>query len=525
MGKQKGLLEESFADALLRASHTDSRFKCVDTSEYPGVAPRSELEIVQEVLEFYRANQELVDAAVQSGTSFVETREGLSHVKALEGSLAGGEWSPLSGEIAGRIWDDDAFRGTRAQVTQSGLRTVGIGVSGDAFAWFGKAGGAEGLMPFAVVHTARTWHTTIERELVVGVSAGMSLSFWWDFPMSGCIFGLVVQLALGGGLRVMLIRQRTVDDADATPGAVPKPKFPIAGFAVQFGLGFSFPGIAAGYYVGNQKARERVPDLSISVTNATTGGNTITVNTEASLSVAVSTGNIAYTLGDGTTLTLNMPYYFTEEEVSAMTISDLPSTWTYAASETNLVLTCADGGSWDARSTPLTFTIGNVESSGTIGTGTIEEGLVTATLDTTTETKYAVAALDLAWAQFSASVTWSAQIGDDDYFTFVTPCTGASSCSGGPVTAYSQSSYKVTPLLTATDTDGNTWEFGYQFNYTGDDNTPQIRAVMWQEDTSVAVIPNSGLWIDSDHSGTTSTATYDKSTGNTTFSITPIYNS
>jgi hypothetical protein len=192
----------------------------------------------------------------------------------------------------------------------------------------------------------------------------------------------------------------------------------------------------------------------------------------------------------------------------------------------NFLFTANTDVSWSADQ-QIAFEIGNVQSAGTANAGDVQRGAVILIAHPSSEKLPAEAQsqLSLAWEQFSASITWDASAGTaTNHLTLTGDCANSqTSCSGGPVTAYSQNSYPVTSLVPATDSDGNAWELGYQFNYVSNGDgtyTTRLRAVVYDPTTSPATARYTGDWVPYGSADETpSTAKYMNTAGQTQITI------
>lgn len=524
MRNATGLLENGFQDALQRAlaSEVDRKHRCSSSVDLPEYLPQTESEIILDCLEQYRQDQEMVDAAILCMRDYHLSMHGGANAKALEGSFLSPDPNPLSADIATLIRNSGHFGAVNSAMARRPLKAFGIGITGAVAAVVGAQGGADVIFDFDtddIVHT-RTWHA-FSLETNITVVGGLELSFWKDLPLTGCIFGSIVTVALlGFGVRYMRIRQRENDGT----------KFLHAGWSlssIPFAAVLGTPGV--GVYLGKQKARERTARATFSILNTDGDTNNITVNTESTLAVTITnTHGSGITLDTGATITLNMPSYFTSEDLAAMTAT--LSGWDLTYSDTSLIFTLQSGYTWN-NGDSIAFDITNVESAGTVNGGDIQTGYVIMTLDSTSF-KAPIKLqqeLDLVWESFIASMAWTATTSTNDGFTLTGTCAGKTTCSGSE-SAYSQKGNDIHVVTTATDDDGNGWEFGYIFDYGTNNNGsyPQVRAVMSK--VGVAQVGNnvfygSNVTPSSVAPNNVSTASYKDTSGNTSIAITPTFNS
>jgi hypothetical protein len=279
------------------------------------------------------------------------------------------------------------------------------------------------------------------------------------------IVGSFVDVAIGVFfVRYMHIRQREVGSS----------KFTYCGWSLQFPLGIAIPlpGMV-GAFAAKQKTWSRSRAATLSVINTTTNVDTISINTTATLQATLkNTSGHDTTLSTGATMNINMPSFFSDDDVAAMSI-DLTG-WTFAVDGGKLTLTLSEGYTW-GEGDELSFEITNVKSSSQPSSGNSDIGSVRLTMDTQTESTLpivAAAEFDLVWANYEATLNWTVTLNSSDGLTL----TGDSS---GSVTGYASPGNDVVQLTTATDQSNNTWVPGYIFNY-GTDNSgnsaPQVRA-------------------------------------------------
>jgi hypothetical protein len=497
MANFNGLLEPGFAQALLRASNVGGiKSKCRNSDDViPAGLPQTEVEMVADCLDLYRRRQRLTDLAVGCIQAYMNTRHGLSNAHALEAALKTSN-NPLSAEIATHVMNAQELLPLRASLESSGLQAMGIGVSAGAYAVVGVLAGAEVLVHAKGSATGRTWHAA-SVETGLGTNAGFEFSFWDSFPLTGCIFGLLVDVGFGIAVRFTRIRQKA--EGDDT--------FEHAGWSIQWPFGTVVPFAAVGAYLGHQDARERVPRFTLTLAvDGSTDDHTLVVNTSSTVTLTIDTG-VTSQFATGATITIRMPSFFTTDEISAMTISSPPTDWTFSNDGTDLLLTYTGSGTtWDAGSS-VSFDIGNVESAGSTGED-VDTGNVLVTIDRNIEKTLSnrlYAELDVAWAQFQAKIEWTAAASGG------TSGLVSVASTGGCVTGYSQAGDDVVQLTTATDANGNEWVLGYIFNYGSNGTTyPEARAVMYKSNASTLIPGNeyTGQWVTEDTTYDDSTAAY-----------------
>ncbi|WP_067687200.1 hypothetical protein [Nocardia jejuensis] len=507
MSASSHILDEAFKDALSRATALDKQgIPPADTGElFPGRTPTN-VELVQASAGFYRKNQALLDGAVRDVLNFLDSPDGVAYVKALEGSFESGVPNhPLSVNLASDILRTGDFElGTTAP---QGLRGFGIGVSAGVSAVIGLLAGADVVFDFkdeAQVH-GRVWKGgSVKGGL--SVSAGLELSFWVDKPVSGAIGGWLLDLyiptkyVLAVFIRFMYIKQRAEGTKD----------FEFSGVSLQFPLGIGIPirreegtnGVVA-LFAANQTAWDRPKRATLSVVNKATQVGTIAVKETATLEATLTnTSGKDVGLSSGATMTINMPSYFSDADVSAMNIN-YPG-WTFADNDGKLTLTLSKNSNWTAGAT-MQLVITTVKSSSQPPAGQQSyPGKVILGLDDISFTAPIAASDDfsLVWANSQATLEWTATVAPDMF-----KLTGD---GAGKVTAYAQPGNEIVKLTTAVDTGGNTWWLGYIFDYNtnvGDKVIPQVTAAWWKQD-SPKTPKNAFYGVAVDQSGQTSTAWY-----------------
>ena len=484
MSNPTNILEEAFKDALSKADSLDQSGVTPDGADelFAGRQP-SNAELVQACADFYHQNQAVMDRAVEGALNFLSSPHGVAQVKALEGSFASTEPNPLSVELAsgilGRGEFESALAGASAQ--PQGLRGFGVGVSVAASVIVGAFAGADIVSDFqdeAQVHT-RTW-VGLSFKGGLSISAGLELSFWVAKPVTGVIGGWLIDLFIPSYvvfIRFMYINQREQGTTDLI----------FSGVSLQFPLGLGFPiRQLAGeeprliaVFAGNQQAWDKSRRATLDVVNKETGVSTIAVEEVATLAVTLkNTSGNDVSLSAGAAMTLRMPSYFSEADVSGMSIAY--SQWTFADDGTNLTLTLSSDFAWKAGA-DISFEITNVRSSdGEPPAGQQSyPGKVSLTLDDTSFSSQiaATADFDLVWENSEATLDWKTTLSDD--FTLV----GEGS---GNVVAYAQPGDEIVTLTTATDGSGNVWVLGYVFNYNTaipNEAIPQVYAAWWKQDS------------------------------------------
>lgn len=194
------------------------------------------------------------------------------------------------------------------------------------------------------------------------------------------------------------------------------------------------------------------PQVDLSVVNSATDKASVSIGQDTSLAVSLTnnmSGPITLTPGV-TTMTVEMPSYFTTEEVSLMSVSDLEG-WTCYTSEKSIILALTSQGSstWNDS---LTFTIDGVRSDASRPSNGSIAILMT---PTSMQNDIIVASnLRLNNPPDSFPITWEADHGDTVTITGPTSGTGYATVQNNKNT--------VVRLTTATDTDNVEWVLGYQ---------------------------------------------------------------
>ena len=482
MKNHTGLLDEALNELLPRAIDQDRGGAFLEMREMiDGDVPSCE-ELAREFLEFYREHGEAIDAAIQSGRNFLDSPGGVARGQALQASLESPDSELLSTDLASGILNSEEFGLLGDTNRLQGLQAIGVGAS--AGLSIRKIGGLAGLE--IVIDTdnpsvqPRLWAgvTFIESS---SVNYGLEISVWFNNkPLKGTIMGLVldVYIPLESNpiyfyIRVLYIRERPQEGASFISSAV----------TIQFPWGAVSTlkkSLNVGAFVAYQWAQDRTKRASLDVVNESDGGTTIAVEENTTLKVTFKNTSVYdYGLEAESTLTFNMPEYFTDEDIAAMSID--ASKWSFAADGGKLVLTAKEYITWASNST-LTFEITNVSSSKTPISGAQSfPGNISASLQSTA-TKLpitATTAFDLVWSSSQATLTWSAKV-NSEYFVFTD---GAP--SSGTTTANAVPGSIVQTLTTAIAQDGSdeVWVLGYIYNYNTatKDIQPQVMAVWWKQ--------------------------------------------
>lgn len=471
MGTHTGLLEQGFADALQQAAELDRRQAAAPERRHicPSLGA-SNVELLQEELEFYRGNQALIDAAIGSVADHLKTVEGAARFAALRASLEESGPTDVSEGLASDLFNGTILPGVRSTLGSSStgdkVKAIGIG-AGAGYAFIrGKFKGGDHVFDlYHGQHTTKRHWKCKSCEIGLATYGGPELSFWLDQPLEGKIGGLLVDFFLGTiGLRYNSIR--------ALPGDGTKGTF--AGVSLQFG-----PGLGAGFggYLGNQTAFLR-PEVTM--INTATGVNSIAVETTGNTVAVTLTNTPGETtkLWPGATIYIKMPSFFTSDDMGNMNI--VLSGWTFSCDQTTntLMLSSTNGGSWTGD---LSFDITNVGSSKTPTSSSAPEiGYVLVDVDISVGRDVPIAmttTFDLVWANSNACLKWTAVLNSDDF----TLQTGYA--LSGTVSADAEAGDTVKILTQAVSTaDGSVWDLGYIYNYnTLVAATPQISAV-WYKD-------------------------------------------
>ncbi|MEU0544504.1 hypothetical protein ABZ319_31990 [Nocardia sp. NPDC005978] len=477
------ILDKAFKEELARAAKLDKKgIRPVGTEElFPKRTPTN-VELVQVCQKVYLKHKAVLDKAVDGAVEFLDSPDGVAYVKALEGSFESAEPNPLSVDIAGQIARNGAFDLTAG--APQGLRGFGIGVSAGVSAVVGLLAGADVVFDFkdeAQVH-GRVWKGgSIKGGL--SISAGLELSFWVQKPVTGAIAGLLLDLyiptkyALVLFIRFMYIQQR----AEGTT------ELDFSGVSLQFPLGIGLPlrqnqetpdGVIAAF-AAKQTAWDRPRRATLKVVNKATGVGTIAVKETATLELTLTnTSGHDVALSSGATLTINMPSFFSDADISKMTIN-YPG-WTFDDDDGRLTLTLSKNSTWNSGS-DIALVITNVASSSQPPAGKQSyPGKVTVGVNDISFTAPigVTADFSLVWANSQATLAWRAEISQDSGFKL----TGD---GAGTVTAYAQPGSTIVGLTTAVDKSGVTWVLGYVFNYNTavtDKVIPQVAAAWWKKD-------------------------------------------
>ncbi len=520
--QSQGLLDTAFEQALQHAAVYDSQQGAQDDPDglFDGL-PATSVERVRETFEHYRENQPLMDAAVRSAMNFLRTPHGAAHVKALQASFESSEPNPLSDSIAMEIQQSSEFDSLRDTAGNKTLKGIGIGASGGAAFYIGALAGGEVIIDWEHdgIINGRAWYgLSVEKAMTLNL--GLELSFWNQTPLSGVVKGWLIDLwiPLAGypGLlcvRYMFIKQRE-------PGAT---RFTYAASSLQFPVGIVLPsniGVGPRFWA-RQYSWSRRKRASLSVVDTTTQLSQITVDTGTSLKVTLkNTSGEEIELRADATMTINMPWFFSQAEVEAMALS--LDGWSVTNDGSKITLQLINDTPWDAGDT-IEFTITGVRSDGQLSNGETATGNVVVALDTNVPHTIEIretAELGLVWANFSGSLEWCVDLQSADGFTMV----GASE---GTLQAYATTGATQIAVTTATDSDQNTWNFGYIFTYTTENgnSVPEVCAVIWKADapqiTGKTRFP--GYYVVNEDA--TSTAYYNSQSNATSLEVTVTLNS
>ncbi|MBS1911228.1 MAG: hypothetical protein JST22_04520 [Bacteroidetes bacterium] len=477
MGTPTGLLEQGFADALRRAAELDSQ---ADPSpERRHICPsltETNVELVQEALDYYRLNQSVIDTAIQAAADYVKTAEGKAHLAALQASVGAAGATSLSAQLAANIFNSNEFAPVRSLGSSSSgdnLKAFGIGVADGSAAVRGRLEGADLVFGLYSGFNAvvRKWKG---RSCETGIMAfgGLEFSFWMETPLTGDIAGLLIDLyaiVLPGVIRYNSIRQRSGDGTKGT----------FAGVSLQLGFGEGLGLFISGAFGGYGASQTALDRAELSVLDTSTGVNSIAVaETDNTLSVTLTnTATKSTTIEEGGYLMLNLPSFFTSADLDSMNVDS--SYWDYTLEDNGkMKLTATGDFTWTGNN--LTFDITGVGSSETPKNASEPEiGFVTASVFTSSTDKVPMVLttqFDLVWSNSSACLQWTAVLNSDD-FTLVD---GYSLYGTTPATAAPGEQIEV--LTKVEYTDGTIWDLGYIYNYnTQYKATPQICAV-WYKD-------------------------------------------
>jgi len=481
MSDHTHVLDEAFTGALSRAAALDDQgIPPSDTGElFPHRIPTN-VELVQACVAFYHKHQAMMDNAVHDVVNFLDSPDGVAYVKALEGSFESSAPNALSAELAADILRNGEFDLATSQ--PQGLRGFGVGVSAGVSAVVGLLAGADVVFDFkdqAQVHR-RVWKGgSLKGGL--SISAGLELSFWVDKPVTGAIAGWLLDLYIPTKyvlllfIRFMYIEQR--------PDGMTELDF--SGVSLQFPLGIGLPirrsegtdGVVA-VFAAKQTAFDRPKRATLQVVNKATGVGTIAVQETATVEATLrNTSGNDVALSSGATMTINMPAYFTDADVSGMKI-DYPG-WVFADDDGRLTLTLSKNSTWTAGA-DMSLVITNVKSSNQPPAGQQSQpGKVTVGLNDISFTAPIATTADfsLVWANSQAALGWKAVVSSDFKLT------GAA--SGNVPAAYAQPGNQIMTLTTAVDSSGTVWVLGYVFNYNTaipDQVIPQVIATWWKQD-------------------------------------------
>jgi hypothetical protein len=486
MSNTTKLLDEAFKDALSSAATQDQQGGTQDdTYDLFAGHPPSNVELVQACVDFYHANQIVMDTAVQSALNFLNSPHGVAQVKALEGSFDSPDLNPLSVELASGILTSGEFEFglTKASAQPQALQGFGVGVSVGVSAFLGALAGADVVFDFqdnTQVH-GRTW-AGLSAKGGLSISGGLELSFWVSKPLTGAIAGWLIDLYIPTDyvvvlfIRFLYIKERAVGATD----------FTFSGVSLQFPLGIGYPirqqkedkpGVVA-LFAARQTAFDKTKRATLDIVNKATGLNTIAVEEVATLKVTLkNTSGNDVDLSAGATMTIEkMPAYFSEGDVGGMSIDY--QGWTFTNNGSKLTLTLSAAYTWKADA-EISFDIINVKSSSTPPVDKQSyPGKITLTLaDTSFDNPIAQAAdFSLVWSNSEATLDWSVTLNAKDF-----TLDGAAS---GNIVAHALPGTDITQLTTAkSTTSDDVWILGYVYNYnTGvSEVTPQVYAAWWKQ--------------------------------------------
>src|ERR1043166_7768594 len=211
MSTSSKFLDEAFETALSNASTLDQQGMIPqDTEEFFPGGPPTNVQLVQECLDFYNQHHAVMDRAIKGALDLLSTPEGVSKVKALEAAFDTSGNDSRNLELTSELLSDGQFGLTNVAEAQA-LTGFGIGDSaGVSDPNRGYFAGAD--IVFEADDTIpRVWvGHSLHGDL--SASAGLELSFWVTTPYRGPIKGWILDLHLvhfltGYFIRLMYIRQ------------------------------------------------------------------------------------------------------------------------------------------------------------------------------------------------------------------------------------------------------------------------------------------------------------------------------
>ncbi|MEP7220972.1 MAG: hypothetical protein ABI876_18750, partial [Bacteroidota bacterium] len=431
---------------------------------------------------------------IRRAMNFLDTPGGVAQAQAFRAALESQDSELLSTELATGILGSDEL-GLVGDSRLQGLQGIGIGMSlGVSFKIrVGLLAGIDLVFDTQDSNAQRREWVGATTASVRSASIGLELSFWFNNkPLTGTIMGLYldVYIPLENNpilfyFRILYIRERPQAGTRFISSAV----------TIQFPIGVVSPigtkSLQFGAFVAKQWAHQRSKRSTLDVINESTGQATISVEETTTLKVTFKNTSVYdYYLNPGSTLTIGLPAYFSDDDIDNMSIDS--SGWTLTYGSGKLILTLDEGYMWGSDSA-LTFEITNVSSSNTPPSSAQSwPGQINATLNSNVSTVpiAATAEFDLIWASSQATLSWNASL-NSEYFTF----TDGAPTGGNGVSATADPGSTVVTLTTAQQvgTD-DVWVLGYVYNYNTalpDDPQPQIAAVWWKQD---AVKTSSNLY-------------------------------
>lgn len=476
------LLDEALEGALQRAAEQDQDgFMPPEVTEViDDEAPTCE-ELVREFLEVYDRHGEAIDTVIRKAAEYLNSPGGIARVQAFRASVESPDSESVSAELASGILGSDGADLVGDTNRLQGLQGIGVGVSLGGSYYIGGTAGADFVIDTndSNVQPRVWWAVTFMKS--INLNGGLELSIWFDNkPLTGVIMGLVADLYIPMTesypllyVRLMYLRERPQDGTRFTSSAVTI-QFPFGLMPRETGKTFNFGG-----FYGKQLAHQRSKRSSLDVTNESTGGDNIAVQETTKLSVSFKNLTVYdYSLNSGSTLTLDMPAYFSDTDIANMSIN--LSGWSLSRGNGKLVLTATEEYVWTSDKA-LAFEITNVSSSNQPPENEKSwPGQVTATMesDSLSAPVVATSEFDLVWFTSTASITWITTL-DSDLFVY----TGGYP-TWGTTDITASSGNNIQTLTTATNVKtGDVWVLGYIYNYnsSGTSIVAEVTAVWWQQ--------------------------------------------
>lgn len=457
----------------------------------PDIPAEHKARMFQELLDFYRAKQATIDLAIDGAVKLSASSWGASQVGRLEGTMRK-DIAQVDGEVARGVLRSAELQPFVEAAQAQGVAAVSAGVSLGFDALVGVAAGLDALLRLDNdTMILRGWGIVdLGPDLFAGI--GLNLGIWPALPTTdkkSYIGGLLLDVPLGPAIPVV-IRIMVVQEG---PGTKSSPSdFTLLGFtfAISAGKGgglMVYRGVQYALAMPSRRAKLTVCNCTDGTNPCKPGTSSVPQNAVSTLVCTLeNTSGKTITVASGGEMTIRMPSYFSSSDASSIQVKP-PSGWISEGWNTNTVTLQYTGSSTLQWTDPLSITLMNVKPSKSSPT----DGKVTVRIP---DAEVPDATIDIPGVSAEASLTlvpsikyatiskWTADFPNfkliDGYPT-----------SGTNVPATSQDDQNaVVPLTKVVDSNGKTWDLGYQFYVDDTTKQPCFRACWYQENT----IPRNG---------------------------------